>query len=267
MREVRKKIGMLLNTKHIDIKSGVELSKSLNIDAIQLYAFHEKENLATSSKTKQKHFKEYFSDSDIKVASLAVSFGPRGILSVPEDILLSQFKQFSEFGLTLGTTVISAHIGKIPLNTDDATYERMMASCYKLGAISNSLGCVFAIETGSEQANTLSTFLRKINSKGLGVNFDPANIVMGTNENPIHSLHVLKDYIVQTHLKDCIKTNDVPSSFYKEMAVGKGEIDFNSFFSTLNQNNYKGYHIIESSNPVDMSNGISQSVDFLHKII
>lgn len=266
MTKIEKKIGLLLNTKQIDIEDGIELAQSLNIDTLQLYAFHEKQNLAGVSKTRQVQLKNCFSNSGIKIASLAISFGPQGILSTSENILMDKFKQLSEFGSTLESTITSAHIGKIPSNEDSPVYEKMLATCHILGSISQSHGSVFAIETGSEKADVLETFLKKINSKGLGVNFDPANILMQTNENPIKSLKILKEYIVQTHVKDCKKIDNNQTSFYKEMAVGKGEIDFQSLFSLLDQNNYKGLHVIENNNYFDASNGIRHSVEFLNKM-
>ncbi len=267
MTEAKKNFGMFLNTKNIDIESGVKLAKSLDIDTIQLYALHERLNLACKTKTRQYQLKNYFSNSGIKIVSLAISFGPKGILNVPEDILITQFKQISELGLILGSTIISAHIGEIPLKENSREYEKLLTICNKLGSISMLSDSIFAIETGSERACVLETFLQKINSKGLGINFDPANIMMGTSENPLQSLNILKEYIVQTHIKDCKKIDNNQTRLFKEMSAGKGDLDFKSIFSILEQSNYKGFHIIENSDYFDTSNGIRQSVDFLKKMI
>ncbi|MCH4827511.1 sugar phosphate isomerase/epimerase family protein [Planococcus halocryophilus] len=267
MTKIKKEFGLLLNTKHIDIKNGVALAKNLNIDTIQLYAIHEQQNLATLSKNKQAQLKKFFSNSGIKVPSLAINFGSKGLLSASKDILITQFEQILELGLTLDSTIISAHIGEIPSKEDSEVYEKMLSICDEIGSISYSSQRIFAIETGSEKANVLDTFLRKINSKGLGVNFDPSNIISGTNENPLQSLTVLKEHVVQTHIKDCKKIHSEQSVFYKEVAAGKGEVDFKSLFSSLDQSNYKGLHIIENSNYFDSENGIKQSFDFIKNLL
>ena len=81
----------------------------------------------------------------------------------------------------------------------------------------------------------LKQFLETVNSKGLAVNFDPANLISDVNENPEESLLLLKDYIVQTHIKDCKEVKSDRSSKYIEVAVGNGEVDFDIFFKVLDE--------------------------------
>ena len=60
----------------------------------------------------------------------------------------------------------------------------------------------FAIETGPEKAIVLKEFLDSLGCKGMGVNLDPANFVMVTDQDPVEAVYILKDYIVHTHAKD-----------------------------------------------------------------
>lgn len=61
----------------------------------------------------------------------------------------------------------------------------MKAACRELGDYAASVGVTFAIETGPEKPETLAAFIRDVGSKGIGVNLDPANLVMVTGCDPV----------------------------------------------------------------------------------
>ena len=110
----------------------------------------------------------------------------------------------------------------------------------ELAAYADSIGSVFAAETGTEKAPVLKAFLDSLGAKGLRVNFDPANLVMVAGDDPVKAVYVLRDYIVHTHAKDGIK-----------------------YLGALNDIGYKGYLTIErevGDNPAD---DIGMAVDFL----
>lgn len=113
----------------------------------------------------------------------------------------------------------------------------------------------------------LKRFLETTNSKGLAVNFDPANLISDVNKNPIESLLLLKNYIVQTHIKDCKELKSDSSSKYIEVAAGNGEVDFDLFFHTLDNIGFDGYNMIERNDYFDEREGMIQSINFIKKYI
>lgn len=139
--------------------------------------------------------------------------------------------------------------------------------CYEIGELALKFGRIFAIETGSEKAIVLKRFLENINSKGLAVNFDPANLISDVNENPVEGLLLLTDYIVQTHIKDCKEVKSDRSSKYIEVAAGNGEVDFDIFFKVLDEIRFDGYNMIERNDYFDELDGMSQSINFAKKYI
>ncbi len=162
---------------------------------------------------------------------------------------------------------MTAHIGKIPDDENSEYYDKMIRVCNKIGDLEFRFGGFFAIETGSEKAIVLKRFLENINSKGLAINFDPANLISHINENLIESLLLLKDYIVQTHIKDCIKVKSDSSSKYIEVEAGNGEVDFDIFFKVLDKIGFQGYNMIERNDYFDELDGMSQSINFAKKYI
>jgi L-ribulose-5-phosphate 3-epimerase len=101
-----------------------------------------------------------------------------------------------------------------------------------------------ALETGQETAPVLVQLLQALKRRNVGVNFDPANMILYDKGNPIAALRVLGPWIRQVHIKDARRTK-VPGTWGEEVAAGTGEVDWQAFFATLRELNYKGDFVIE----------------------
>jgi sugar phosphate isomerase/epimerase len=91
---------------------------------------------------------------------------------------------------------------------------------------------LLGLETGQETAPELATLLHKLNHPNIGVNFDPANMIMYDKGDPVKALHVLAPWIRQVHIKDARRTK-TPGTWGPEVPVGTGDMDWRGFFSTF----------------------------------
>ncbi|MEB9841777.1 sugar phosphate isomerase/epimerase family protein [Bacillus cereus] len=262
-----RKLGMFLNTKYIEVNEGIQKAREWDLEYIQLYAMNPNFNLANISKKQWNTLKENLSFNEIQVPSLAISFGENGIIGTEAECVIESFKYITDKGLRLGANIVTAHIGKIPDDENSEYYDKMLRVCNEIGDLAFRFGGFFAIETGSEKAIVLKRFLETANSKGLAVNFDPANLISDVNENPGEGLLLLKDYIVQTHIKDCKEVKSDRSTKYIEVAAGNGEVDFDIFFKVLDKIGFDGYNMIERNDYFDELDGMSQSINFAKKYI
>ncbi|MGX5426481.1 sugar phosphate isomerase/epimerase family protein [Bacillus cereus] len=262
-----RKLGMFLNTKYIEVNEGIQKAREWDLEYIQLYAMNPTFNLANISKKQWNTLKENLSFNEIQVPSLAISFGENGIIGTEAECVIESFKYITDKGLRLGANIVTAHIGKIPDDENSEYYDKMLRVCNEIGDLAFRFGGFFAIETGSEKAIVLKRFLETANSKGLAVNFDPANLISDVNENPGEGLLLLKDYIVQTHIKDCKEVKSDRSTKYIEVAAGNGEVDFDIFFKVLDKIGFDGYNMSERNDYFDELDGMSQSINFAKKYI
>jgi sugar phosphate isomerase/epimerase len=83
-----------------------------------------------------------------------------------------------------------------------------------------------------------------LNAPNVGVNFDPANMLLYDQGDPVAALGVLAPWLRQVHIKDAKRTR-VPGTWGEEVSVGTGEVDWGSFFATLRKLNYAGDFVIE----------------------
>ena len=107
-----------------------------------------------------------------------------------------------------------------------------------------SLNIEVALETGQETAAELGELLAVLNQSNVGVNFDPANMLLYGKDNPVKALSLLRSWIRQVHIKDAKRTKH-PGTWGEEVAAGSGQVDWAEFFATLRHLNYTGNLVIE----------------------
>ena len=142
----------------------------------------------------------------------------------------------------------------------------------------------FAIETGPETSSVLKDFLDALHSTGVAVNFDPANLVMVTGDDPVKAVYTLKDYIVHTHVKDGNRLNisnpefiyktvsPIPEDFnnvqyFEVVPLGAGSVDFPNYLKALEEIRYKGFLTIECKAGDNPENDVKTACDYLNKTI
>jgi len=84
-------------------------------------------------------------------------------------------------------------------------------------------GIELAFETGQESGESLQRFLFKLDRANVGVNFDPANMILYEKGDPIQALRTLAPWLKQCHLKDANKTRR-PGAWGEEVPLGAGEV-------------------------------------------
>ncbi|HIG36854.1 MAG TPA: sugar phosphate isomerase/epimerase, partial [Oceanospirillaceae bacterium] len=84
----------------------------------------------------------------------------------------------------LGLNLVTFHIGFIPPNETDPTYESLVQRVIQIADIFQSHGINLGFETGQENAHTLRAFLEHIDRPNIGVNFDPGNMILYNKGDP-----------------------------------------------------------------------------------
>ena len=103
-------------------------------------------------------------------------------------------------------------------------------------------------ETGQETADDLNAFFDHMaNDRGvtnIGINFDPANMILYDKGDPIDALKKLLPGVKSIHIKDAIKTA-TPGEWGSEVPVGTGQVDWQAFMQVLADGDYTGDMHIE----------------------
>lgn len=144
----------------------------------------------------------------------------------------------------MGLKLVSFHAGFLPHEESDPAYSKLAARMRQIADVFAAKSIQLGLETGQETADTLDAFLAKLGRPNVGVNFDPANMLLYDKGDPIASLRRLGRWLKQVHIKDAVKTK-VPGTWGEEVVAGTGQVDWKVFFTTLRELGYSGPLCIE----------------------
>ncbi|HVY69511.1 MAG TPA: sugar phosphate isomerase/epimerase family protein [Verrucomicrobiae bacterium] len=144
----------------------------------------------------------------------------------------------------MGIKLVTFHAGFLPHEESDPAFTKLLRRIEQISDVFARHGIELGFETGQETAETLACFLRKLGRPGVGVNFDPANMILYDKGNPIESLRALAPWLKQCHIKDARRTKTT-GTWGEEVVVGTGEVDWTAFFEVLREARYNGFCSIE----------------------
>lgn len=144
----------------------------------------------------------------------------------------------------LGIKLVTFHAGFLPPDEKVPAYTKMHHRLDLIADVFGAKNIDVAFETGQETAAVLLNFLKKLGRKNVGVNFDPANMILYAKGNPIEALRDLGAWLKQVHIKDGTHTK-VPGKWGEEVTTGTGEVPWREFFATLRELDFSGYCCIE----------------------
>jgi sugar phosphate isomerase/epimerase len=277
----RFKIGVMVDSFRLPIPQGVVKASEVGANGLQVYAVGGEISAAMDAESR-KTFRELVAANGLQISALCGDLGGHGFqLEAENEDKIARSKAIVDLAVDLDTKVVTTHIGVVPEDSTSPIYQNMLKVCRELGAYAESKGVTFAIETGTETAERLASFLKEVDSKGIGVNLDPANLVMVQNDDPVQAVYTLRDYIVHTHAKDGIQYKPcdpvkVYNSFaeggveglnlgelFNELPLGEGKVPWDAYLNALADIGYQGYLTIEREIGADPEKDIRTAVDFL----
>lgn len=279
-------IGVMVDSFKLGLREGIRKAHEVGAAGIQLYAVSGEMAPENLTAAQRKEILELIRSNGLVVSALCGDLGGHGFaLAEDNGWKIEKSKAIVDLALDLGANVITTHIGVIPVQDNHPRWQVMRAACEALSAYAEQRGAWFAIETGPEKADTLKCFLDSLPSKGVGVNFDPANFVMVTAQDPVEAVYILKEYIVHTHAKDgLMKQQTDPEriynffaeggiedlhlvDFFEETPLGQGAVDFDGYLKALADVGYHGFLTIEREVGGQPEADIRLAVEFLRNKI
>lgn len=173
--------------------------------------------------------------------------GPLTIGLVPKEYRaerIANMKRASDFAKKTGIPGVQGHCGFIPENPNDPAWAEAVAALKDVAAYCKQNAQTFRCETGQETPVTLVRTIRATGLDNLGVNLDPANLIMYGKANPVDALDLLAPHILGIHAKDGVYPTD-PDKLGAEVPIGKGKVDFPRFIAKLKALGYTGPVTIE----------------------
>lgn len=196
--------------------------------------------------------------------------GPRTIGLVPPATRAERIKHFklaSDFARLLDVPALAAHMGFIPENASDPEYAPVVEALRDVATHcrNNSQGVWF--ETGQETPIALFRAIQDIGTDNLGINLDPANLLMYGKANPVDALDILGPLVRGVHAKD----GEYPTNGRElgpEKPLGEGRVNFPVLVPKLKAFGFTGALTIEREvRGAEQIAGIKQAISILQLLL
>lgn len=166
---------------------------------------------------------------------------------IPDKFRTKRFElaeKFSDMICEIGVKSITSHVGAIPNDPKSPLYLEFVPVMKKFVEYCKKNGQIFCFETGQELPSTLKRTIIDIGLENIGINLDPANLILYGMAHPLDAVEILGEYVKGMHAKDALWPNR-NEGLGIEVQVGKGEVDFPLLFSRLKEKGFKGPVTIE----------------------
>ena len=173
--------------------------------------------------------------------------GPSTIGLVPaayREVRTRELKHAADVAQWLGIHDIATHVGFLPPNPKDPDYLGTVDALKEIADYANERDVYFSFETGQETPMVLLRCFQDVGAPNLGINLDPANMLLYGNANPLDALELIGSYVRGVHAKD----GEYPTDGYylgKEKALGEGRVNFPALVGKLKALGFAGSLTIE----------------------
>ena len=173
--------------------------------------------------------------------------GPLTLGIVPAEYRFKRTEELKlggDFAKKLGVKNVATHMGFIPEVPASEQYRAVVAAIRNIAEHLKENDQNLLFETGQETPVTLRRAIEDVGTGNLGINLDPANLILYGKANPIDSLDVFGDLVMNVHAKDgCYPT--CGKNLGEEKPIGAGKVDFPRFIAKLKEVGYDGPLTIE----------------------
>ena len=141
-------------------------------------------------------------------------------------------ERVADFAGNHAIDLVTVHAGFIPHDADDPVRNVVLERLRTLADIFAQRNVRVGLETGQESAATLLEALQALGHASVGVNFDPANMILYGMGDPVEAISLLADHVVQVHAKDATMTSE-PGTWGAEVPLGSGQVDWDAFMAAV----------------------------------
>ena len=144
--------------------------------------------------------------------------------------------------------------------SDRAAFDKYLYRVKTLRDICAKENVQLILETGQETADDLAKFMPLV--EGVGVNFDPANMILYNKGVPVEAVKKIAPWIRHMHIKDA-KYTKVPGTWGEEVPWGEGEVNAPLLLKTLQEVGYQGPFAIEREGGKNRIADIAQAAKWM----
>jgi L-ribulose-5-phosphate 3-epimerase len=259
----RLQIGVNLDPLGLPLRRALLEAERLGVRGVQVDAA---DALAADalSQTGRREFRHLLRSHNLELTALGCPL--RHGLDVPEnqEARIEHVRKVLALSFDLGPRVVVIQPGRIVEDAKDPRFLLLSEALLALGQYGDRIGATLALETGLEPGDVLARFLGRFDTGSLGVNLDPANLLVH-GFDPYASARALAGKIVHSHANDARQAG--ASRVAQEVPLGHGDIDWMQYLGVLEEIGYRGWLTVERESGDHRLEDVAAGVAFLRRFV
>jgi sugar phosphate isomerase/epimerase len=195
--------------------------------------------------------------SDLDAVRRTVGFVPSGMV----EGRVAYSLRVVDTAADLGVPLVTAHVGIIPSEPEDPSYQRVQRAVAAIADHAQKRGVKLALETGQETADELIGLIDRVDAP-VWVNFDGANFVAYSTQDPLEALSLLYSRTLMVHIKDYLPPPK-EGRFIQPCPLGQGAARIDETISFLMERGFAGPLILEQYDRVNPLQTLAESRTYI----
>lgn len=254
------KIGIRLESLGLPLRRSLQEAQKLGVGGVQVDAVGDLAPGALSQ-TGRREFRNLLRAHSVELTALGCPLRHSLDVAEQQQDRIDHIKNVLTLSYDLGARLVVVQAGPVP---EKPAESRMTEALYALGQFGDRIGATLALETGLESGDVLRDFLARFDTGGLGVNLDPANLLMN-GFDPYAATRALHGRVRHVHAKDARTASASRTS--QEVPLGHGDLDFMQLAGVLEEIEYRGWWTIERESGDSRLADVAAGVSFLRRFV
>lgn len=259
----RLKLGVRLESLGLPLRRGLSEIVRLGVPGVQVDAVGD---LSPNhlSQTGRREFRNLLRSHNLELTALGCPLRHGLDVLEGQDARIEHVKRVLSLSFDLGPRTVIVQAGQVPDKADSPADKLLSEAMLALGHYGDRTGTKLALETGLESGEVLRAFLARFDTGGLGVNFDPANLLINRFD-PCESARALRGLICHAHAKDARQATANRAG--QEVPLGHGDIEWMQLLGVLEEIEYRGWLTIERESGEHRVADVAAGVSFLRRFV
>jgi sugar phosphate isomerase/epimerase len=259
----KRKLAVRLESLDLPLRRALALAQRLEVLGVQVDAAGDllPDRL---SQTGRREFRHLLRSHNLELTAL---FCPlrRGLDTAEnQEGRIDLVRKVMSLAFDLGPRIVIVDAGPVPEDTNDPRARLLTEALAALGGHGDRVGTTLALQAGREAPTLLTRSLDGLDTGGLGINYDPANLVLAGHD-PYEAARLFRTRMVHIHARDARRATTIRAG--QEVPLGQGDLDWMLLAAVLEEIDYQGWITIVRDSGEHRAGDVAAGVAFLRRLI
>jgi sugar phosphate isomerase/epimerase len=257
------RIGARLEALGLPLRRALAEASRLGVGGVQVDAVGDL-SPRQLSQTGRRELRHLLRSHNLELTALGCPLRNGLDVSQDQQPRLEHIMKVLSLSFDLGPRIVVVEAGPVPEDLASDRARTLDDSLRTLGQYGDRIGTTLALETGLEAGSVLAAYLHRFDTGGLGVNYDPGNLVMH-GLDPYESLRALQGLVRHAHAHDARRAST--SRAAQEVPLGAGDIDWMRLLSMFVEVEYRDWLVVDRQTGADRLADVAAGVNFLRRLL